>query len=151
MWRKAKNVTITYNQLPPKTSGSSILLEDIVESVPTQSSWMPQPRKIRGVDTPDGEGAWNWRGSGLLKIASSHWEVLGWGESEIDGGLVERWVVTWFAPSLFTPAGLDVYSSRREGLSKRTYDGIMRGLEKLEVKELVDMARKDMMEVKIEY
>lgn len=107
---------------------------------------MPQPKSIKGIDTPDGDGAWNWRGKGWLKVASSHWEVLGWGE--VEG---ERWVVTWFAPSLFTPAGLDIYSSRKEGLSEGLYGKIMKGLEALEATEMAELVKRDMKAVKIEY
>lgn len=121
-------------------------MDDTVESVPTEKSWMPQPREIRGLDTPDGEGSWAWRGRGLLKIASSKWEVLGWGERE-----GERWVVTWFAPSLFTPAGVDVYSSRREGVSEGLYGEIESALQGLEVKEVAELCKSEMMAVKIEY
>lgn len=53
------------------------------------------------------------RGRGLLKVASSHWEVIGWGER--DG---EKWAVTWFAPSMFTPAGVDIYSGNKKGMSE---------------------------------
>lgn len=53
-------------------------------------------------------------------IASSHWEVLGYGDGE-DG---EQWVVTYFEKTLFTPAGLDVYSRRKEGLSGAILEGI---------------------------
>jgi len=114
---------------------------------------MPQPKSIKGVDTPDGHGGWDWRGRGWLKIASSHWEVLGWGERYLDGqeGKKERWVVTWFAPSLFTPAGLDIYSDRREGLSEGTYQIVMEALKGLEAKDLVELVQKEMREVKIEY
>lgn len=140
MWRKAKNVRITYKILPGE------LLDDTVESVPTQKSWMPQPREIKGVDTPDGEGAWAWRGRGLLKVASSRWEVLGWGER---GG--ERWVVTWFAPSLFTPAGLDVYSSRKEGISEGLFREVEGALKQLEAKEVAELCKNEMMAVKIDY
>lgn len=45
-------------------------------------------------------------------IASSHWEVLGYGDEE--GG----WAVTFFAKTLFTPAGVDVYARRKGGLSE---------------------------------
>lgn len=107
---------------------------------------MPQPKSIKGIDTPDEDGGWNWRGKGWLKIASSHWEVLGWGERH-----GEKWVVTWFAPSLFTPAGLDIYSSRKEGLSEGLYKDIMKGLESLEAKEMADLCKAEMREVKIEY
>jgi hypothetical protein len=107
---------------------------------------MPQPKAIRGVDTPDGEGAWAWRGKGLLKIASSNWEVLGWGEKG-----AERWVVTWFAPSLFTPAGVDIYSSRKEGVSVGLYAEIEGALKALDAKEVAELCKSDMMAVMIEY
>lgn len=98
------------------------------------------------MDTPDGEGAWAWRGRGLLKVASSRWEVLGWGER---GG--ERWVVTWFAPSLFTPAGLDVYSSRKEGISEGLFREVEGALKQLEAKEVAELCKNEMMAVKIDY
>jgi hypothetical protein len=142
MWRKAKNVRITYKILP----GEPTLLDDTVESVPTQKSWMPQPREIKGIDAPDGEGAWAWRGKGLLRIASSRWEVLGWGQRE-----GERWVVTWFAPSLFTPAGVDVYSSLKEGISEGLYREVGGALKQLEAKEVAELCKNEMMAVKIEY
>lgn len=150
MWRKAKNVRITYKIIPPSTSSGPTLLDDEVCSEPTSRTWLPQPKSIKGIDTPDGDGAWNWRGKGLLKIASSHWEVLGWGEQEIDG-VKERWVVTWFAPSMFTPAGLDIYSSSKEGMSKPLSESIIKSLEALEVKEMADLVKADMKEVKIEH
>lgn len=146
MWRKAKNVRITYKILRPSTPTGPILLDDTVESVPTQRTLLPQPKAIRGVDTPDGDGAWAWRGRGLLKIASSRWEVLGWGERE-----GERWVVTWFAPSLFTPAGLDVYSSRKEGISEGLFGDLERALERLGAKEMAELCKTEMRRVKIEY
>ena len=146
MWRQAKNVRITYKIIPPTSPSDPTLLDDEVCSEPTKRTWMPQPKSIKGIDTPDGDGAWNWRGKGWLKIASSHWEVLGWGEK--DG---ERWVVTWFAPSLFTPTGMDIYSGRKEGMSEGLYKDIMRGLEELEAKDLAELCKKEMLEVMIQY
>lgn len=146
MWRKAKNVRITYKILPPSSPDGPVCLDDTVESVPTEKTWMPQPKAIHGVDTPEGDGAWAWRGKGLLKIASSRWEVLGWGERED-----ERWVVTWFAPSLFTPAGVDVYSSRKEGVSEGLYGDIEGALQELGAKEVAELCKSEMMAVKIEY
>lgn len=91
----------------------------------------------------------------MLKTASSHWEILGWGERECEDGKEvelgqERWVVTWFAPSLFTPAGLDIYSSEKGGMSEKTLRDIMAALENLEAKEMVELV-KDMKEIKIDY
>jgi hypothetical protein len=146
MWRKAKNVRITYKIIPPKSPSDPVLLDDEVASEPTERTLMPQPKSIRGVDMPDGEGSWNWRGRGWLKIATSHWELLGWGERGD-----ERWVVTWFAPSMFTPAGLDIYSSKKEGLSDNLYQEILQALEGLEAKEMADLVKAEMKPVKIEY
>ena len=53
-----------------------------------------------------------------MKIASSQWEVLGWGAE--DGG----WVVTLFQKTLFTPVGVDIYARRRGGLSSDLLDAI---------------------------
>lgn len=79
---------------------------------------------------------WHWKGKGWLKIAGgSRWEVLGWG---VKGD--ERWVVTWFAASLFTPAGIDIYCSKKEGISEELYGEIEAGLKGLGVKQVADLA-----------
>ncbi|KAI9046609.1 hypothetical protein LZ554_009352 [Drepanopeziza brunnea f. sp. 'monogermtubi'] len=141
MWAKARNVRITYKLLPG--GGGETLIDDEVCSEPIGSGqgWgvtammaavmqQMQPRCIRGVDTPVTglEGAWRWRGRGWLRVASSHWEILGWGESDVDG-VQEKWVVTWFKASLFTPMGVDVYSDRKEGISEGLYGKIREALE----------------------
>lgn len=80
-----------------------------------------------------------------MKITSSHWEVLGWGEKGD-----ERWVVTWFAPSMFTPEGLDIYCSKKEGMSEGLFKEIRKALEGMEVSETADLAKKEMQKVVIE-
>jgi len=60
-----------------------------------------------------------------LKIASSQWEVLGWGEEE------EGWVVTFFQKTLFTPAGLDIYARRKGGLTKEMLERIKGEMKKM--------------------
>ena len=81
-----------------------------------------------------------------MKIASSHWEVLGWGE-ETSGN---KWVVTMFAKTMFTPAGIDVYSENAEGVQEATLEGIktaLRAIEDEDVRklagELFDVKRDD--------
>jgi hypothetical protein len=145
MWRKAKNVRITYKVLKDGK------LDDLVESVPTEKTWLPQPKAIHGVDTPSSSGvcAWDWRGKGLLKIASSHWEVLGWGESEA-GGKSERWVVTWFEKSMFTPEGVDVYCDAKGGISEELYAEVLRSLEALDAKVTVESVKRDMKSIFID-
>lgn len=154
MWRKAKNVRITYKIIPPSDPSKPTLLDDEVCSEPTQRTLMPQPKSIKGIDTPDGEASWNWRGKGWLKVASSHWEILGWGArsaTTVEGeSIKERWVVTWFAPSLFTPAGVDLYSSRTAGMTESTYSHIMTALENIGVPELVDLIKDEMRQVMIQ-
>lgn len=96
---------------------------------------------VQGANTADAAtaGAFDWRGKGWLFFVTSHWEILGWGEVEVgnqsdDGGHgdddkddeveCECWVVTWFAPTVFTREGIDLYSSRRTGLRPATVAAI---------------------------
>ncbi|KAL9100332.1 MAG: hypothetical protein Q9163_004281 [Psora crenata] len=120
MWKTKRNVKITYKPL------SSQKLEDIVSYQPISSD---KQKTVLGVDTVGkNTGEWDWRGKGWLMIASSHWEVLGWGE--LEGGA--QWVVTYFAETLFTPAGVDIYSRAKRGCGdevvKRIKDAL-RGIE----------------------
>ena len=101
-------------------------------------------KTVKGVDKPflaseepaggearaGGERAslgYNWRGSGWLMIASSKWELLGHGLEEGSGN---AWVVTYFAKTLFTPAGVDFYS-RKGPLQPRTVESIKEALKGL--------------------
>ncbi|KAI0136899.1 hypothetical protein BJ170DRAFT_34858 [Xylariales sp. AK1849] len=150
MWRSARNVRITYKPLPSTPSQSTDNIDDMVEYEKKNSD--TSLKSVEGVDKPDPDtpGSWNWRGKGWLKIASSHWEVLGWGEQPRgDSNGVERWVVTWFAPTLFTKEGLDVYSDRREGLSPGTVDEIMGALKALDAPKLVELVAKEMRDVEV--
>ncbi|KAG5997312.1 hypothetical protein E4U43_002672 [Claviceps pusilla] len=149
MWRSARNVRITYKPLPSSSKGDGKLrIDDLVEYEPTDKSgsvW----KCVEGVDTQAVEGGWNWRGKGWLFFVSSHWEVLGWGENTTVEGKTERWAVTWFAPTVFTKEGVDVYSDCAEGLSEELYRRIEEALRKLEAREVVEMTAKDMRAVEI--
>lgn len=50
-------------------------------------------------------------------IASSKWQVLGYGDG---------WAVTYFEKTLFTPAGLDIYSRDEKGLDPQLLSEILR-------------------------
>lgn len=57
---------------------------------------------------------------------------VGDGEGEGAGGdegrgVREEWMVTYFTKTIFTPAGIDVYSRRKEGLRGETLRAIMEG------------------------
>lgn len=121
MWKKNKNVKITYTPL----SAPAGALDDLVEYNPIDGD---KQKTIHGIDTPDAtrHAAYNWRGKGWLRIASSHWEILGHGEE--DGG----WMVTFFSKTMFTPAGVDVYARRNGGLSQQMIEQIRTEIKKVD-------------------
>ncbi|EON65627.1 hypothetical protein W97_04866 [Coniosporium apollinis CBS 100218] len=125
MWRSKSNVSISYTPLPyppsteiALTSATLPRLDDLVEYQPHGSS---RTKAIRGVSTPSDSSGWtyDWRGKGWLMVATSRWEILGYGK---EGG--NRWCVTYFAKTLFTPAGLDVYSRSPAGLKAETMEHV---------------------------
>lgn len=151
MWRSARNVRITYAPLPPKPDGAA-RVDDLVEYEPNSATPSASLKSVKGVDTASAAGdtaAWDWRGKGWLFFVGSHWEVLGWGERRTEAGETERWAVTWFAPTVFTKEGVDIYCDRREGLSAGTYKEILEALKGLEAKEVAAMVEKDMQPVEI--
>lgn len=132
MWKKSRNVRITYKQIPDTTP---VQLDD---EVSYQALTSTKLKTVNGVDKPfeipavaaesagtdkavDGTtGAspepvaslgYNWRGKGLLMIASSKWEILGYGDEDLEVG-ENQWVATYFAKTMFTPAGVDFYSRK---------------------------------------
>ncbi|KAL7941627.1 hypothetical protein V8C42DRAFT_334298 [Trichoderma barbatum] len=145
MWRAARNVRISYKPLPPKAEGR-LRIDDVVEYEPNDKEGIV--KSVAGVDTQS-PGGWDWRGKGWLFFVGSHWELLGWGEETLADGRSERWAVTWFAPTLFTKEGLDIYSDQREGLSEATYGKIDQALRTLDEKALVDMVGQHMKPVEI--
>lgn len=136
---------ITYKLLPAKPDLRP-RLDDLVEYEPSKK---PHRKSVHGIDTQADAGGWDWRGKGLLRPIGSHWEVIGWGEARTEEGVRERWAVTWFAPTMFTKEGIDVYCDRREGISEETYAGIEAALKGLDAKALVDMVEGDMRPVEI--
>ncbi|KAG6008509.1 hypothetical protein E4U21_004349 [Claviceps maximensis] len=147
MWRSARNVRITYKPLPPSGGDNKSRIDDLVEYEPTNKSGVL--KCVAGVDTQAAGGGWNWRGKGWLFFVTSHWEVLGWGENTTAEGKTERWAVTWFAPTVFTKEGVDVYSDCAEGLSEELYGRIEAALRKSEATDVADMTVKDMKPVEI--
>lgn len=142
MWKSKRNVRIKYTPLPPSHSGIEQSNTDRLDDhVTYQDLKHDKISTIDGVDTAagteTGRGEWDWRGKGWLKIASSHWEILGWGE-EANGN---KWAVTMFAKTIFTPAGIDIYSQSSSGLQPQTVSSIQASLVAIaddSVKELAD-------------
>jgi len=152
MWKSRKDVTITYTpHTPPPnlalndhvqyrslSSPSSKSLSSVVgisSLIPTAGAQSVSP----AVDDPAASAAhehgahFKWRGSGLLIIASSKWQVLGYDLSPGQG-----WAVTYFEKTLFTPAGLDIYARAvpgmdgQEGLGEEAVAEIVRRVQALE-------------------
>ncbi|KAI4108241.1 MAG: hypothetical protein L6R37_001114 [Teloschistes peruensis] len=125
MWESKRNVSFTYTPISTPSSAEPIPRLDDLVSYQNLSS--DKVKTIEGIDTPSSpstSGQWEWRGKGWLKIASSHWEILGWGDLA-DG---HQWFVIYFAKTLFTPSGIDVLSRQKEGLPEGVVEGIKRDL-----------------------
>lgn len=93
-----------------------------------------EKKRIEGLNRPikleDQDGGrveeqmvqWRWRGKGMLKLLKSDWQILGYHFSSTSTTSGQRedspdWVVTFFHKTLFTPAGIDVYSKSPDALS----------------------------------
>jgi hypothetical protein len=171
----------------PAAGGAPARVDDLVQYEPLGPPWRKvTPSTVHGVDTalPEAKGwAWKWRGKGLLAVASSRWEVLGYGDEpappapppaeasppapmsalkdappapvsalkdakagpkDAPAALKDekrQWVVTYFASTLFTPAGIDVYSRHPDGLKPETMREIKDAFTKFEdpaVRRLAD-------------
>lgn len=149
MWRSKRNVRIQYTPLEP--SASSIAKDNTDRTddlVSYQSLSGEKVSTIKGINkaasSGDSRGEWDWRGKGLLKIAGSHWEVLAWGEDEGN-----KWMTIVFAKTLFTPAGIDVFSQSQEGLRPEILGNIKQALAEVDDEDVRKMA-KDIFEIKID-
>lgn len=136
MWKKNRNVRITYT---PVASSTPPQIDDVVTYQGLNSDAL---KTVHGLDKPfdvpntappaGAEGGagdvaslgYNWRGKGWLVIATSKWEILGYSDEQ---GTGNSWVVTYFAKTLFTPAGIDFYS-RKGSLAPQTIDDIKAAL-----------------------
>jgi hypothetical protein len=132
LWKGKQNVRITYSLCGPAPQDPSKMptLDDHVES---QKLGQTKTSHIHGISRPvEVKGlafglAYSWRGKGLLKIASSDWEILGYG-SDNHAAEPNDWVVTFFSKTLFTPAGIDIYTRTKANLSDETLDAIKSAL-----------------------
>ncbi|GAB2600977.1 hypothetical protein Aab01nite_64450 [Paractinoplanes abujensis] len=96
MWLSGRRLQPRFSY--EEREGSSLVLRDVV-SYRTRSG---ATRRIVGVDRYDtGTGLFTWRGRGVLGVLTSRWRVT---HVSDDRDLV----VLAFAPSLVTPAGVDV-------------------------------------------
>lgn len=108
-------MSITYTPLSDvNSSQGAVKFDDLVEYFHASAKPDSRPSTVSGTDHTLGVARFKWRGNGLLFIASSKWQVLGCSTSKAAGG--HPWAVTFFEKTLFTPAGLDIYSRSAEGI-----------------------------------
>ncbi|KAF2084338.1 hypothetical protein K490DRAFT_2170, partial [Saccharata proteae CBS 121410] len=127
IWRDKRNVTITYTLKEDTKNGNAIpRLDDVVEFQTLTGEKIKQVKGTQLERDPEGKSgaSWNWQGKGLIKVASAHWEVLGWGGETED----DQWMVTYFVKTVFTPEGMNVYSRRPGGTNDELLDGIQKAL-----------------------
>lgn len=147
MWRSARNVRISYRILPPESDGRP-RLDDLVEYEPANKKGVR--KTVEGIDSEVGPASWIWRGKGLLSLVRGRWEMLGWGETTTEKGIRERWIVTWFAATLFTREGFDVCCDRPSGPSPATYERLKEALEAMPVPKLAALVKSDLRPVAIQ-
>ena len=160
MWKSKRNVRITYKSLHPGSESVTEGTDRIDDTVSYQTLTSDKVKTIRGIDKASGSdaSAWDWRGKGWLAMISSHWEVLGFGtvdtgtvrtgdDQDSEVGPPEQWLVTYFAKTPFTPAGIDIYSRSGIGLSSQTLAKIKQSLAAVEDEEVKRLAG-NMFEIK---
>lgn len=66
-------------------------------------------------------------------IATSQWQLLGFNVAPASSPALAspEWVVTYFASTLFTPAGLDIYARGAHTLSDEFVAQLVAGIEQL--------------------
>lgn len=117
-WRDKRNVLLTYSLLNA-TNQPNPPIDDLITYQNVSSARF---QSVHGTDTPSKTDpwAWTWRGNGFLKIASSHWEILGHGKLEDCG----QWMVVYAQKSIFSPASINVYTREKHGLPEAMLESI---------------------------
>lgn len=95
-WRHRQAPSVTYTDLPDGR---------VLDAVHYRKGG--RDRLVLGADTVLEDG-FHWHGlTPLTRLTSSRWSVVAVDESP--DALADRWAVTAFDKTLFTPAGVDVY------------------------------------------
>jgi hypothetical protein len=135
LWKGKQNVRITYKLLPGYIASVPDRMPHLDDHVEYQKAGSSKTNNVRGVSRPVdvtglGHGlAYAWRGKGLLAIASSSWEILAYG-TDTHAAEANDYAVTYFGKTLFTPAGIDIYTRTTASLSEETLSAVKAALEK---------------------
>jgi hypothetical protein len=144
LWKGKQNVRITYS-LCGATPQDSLRMPDLDDHVESQKIGQTKTSHIHGISRPvEVEGlefglAYSWRGKGWLKIASSDWEILGYGPDN-HAKDPNDYIVTFFSKTLFTPAGIDIYTRTKANLSDETLSAIKSTLASLSDEKFTSIA-----------
>ena len=113
-WQDKRNVKITYSVLAENDTG----IQSVQDDVRFQTLTSNKSKNVRGVNTPSQsgrQGVWDWRGSGLVRVVSNHWEVLAHGSFEGRDGI--DWILIYSGKTFFAPAAVHVYSRAKRALA----------------------------------
>ncbi|KAL9009987.1 MAG: hypothetical protein Q9173_005037 [Seirophora scorigena] len=123
-WRDKRNVKITYTQLANDNTATLSVQDDASYQLLDSD----KTKMIRGINTlsqRDQPGAWDWRGTGWVKIVSNHWKILAYGPG---GGEEMEWLLIHTEKSFFTPAAVHVYSRVKTALPRFVKDALVDAL-----------------------
>ncbi|KZO93394.1 hypothetical protein CALVIDRAFT_600834 [Calocera viscosa TUFC12733] len=126
MWQTHKDTSITYTLSTPLPD---LVYTDSKAFRATSASSDKAPTVIDGISTLQASEnglQFRWRGSGfLLRLATSTWQILGY-------DIEEGWFVTFFDKTLFTSAGLDIYTRKPGSVSPERLAEIIKAAQALE-------------------
>ncbi|KAL8276380.1 hypothetical protein RQP46_011225 [Phenoliferia psychrophenolica] len=132
LWKGKKNVVISYAAIPNEPATT---LDDVVSYNKVGDAAGKSPSTVKGIDRLEEgtAGAWKWRGKGLLTPITSRWQLLGFNVRSASSEAQEEpeWVVTYFASTLFTPAGLDIYARTARGVPDEMVEKLTKSIEGL--------------------
>ncbi|MCJ1348322.1 hypothetical protein MMC31_006553 [Peltigera leucophlebia] len=134
-WRDKRNVELTFTS----RASTSQPYPQIDDRINYQSLSSSKLQTVQGTDTPSQANtwAWTWRGNGWLKLVTSHWEILGHGQLQDHG----QWIVVYAQKSVFTPAVINVYTRKKEGLPEALRKGIEAAVEEFGHQDLQALIR----------
>lgn len=129
MWTKGDKLYPTFNYSIATKNG----IEGLSDEVKYEKN--AKLKSIKGWDKPINKDftKFEWRGSGLLFIAKSQWEVVYMDRSQ-------EWMLIKFEKTLFTPAGYDVVCRDPKQLHK-IKNQILRKLSDLGITDLTEISQ----------
>jgi hypothetical protein len=123
-WHDKYDISVTHSNLKSTATTDSF---DNLTAYKTRGS--DKPGSVKGVDSTEkaNPGVFQWRGTGLLRMVSLRWELLGFGQTE--GGV--RWMITSAQKTMFTPPSLNIYCDKVNGVPREEADRMLEVLKDL--------------------